>query len=297
MSNTCQFVLETELGDIPLLCDEASAPRTVAALHRSAPMDAQLHTPKIAGSHIYWHAPFICDLEGSSHVMDMAAGAFFYWPERQFLEISFAPLQAETATVTPIGRADCPVDLIRALGERVRLTQGRVINTVRLTPLGRRQSQPAAPSSPLAEIRRSIWAAMPDEIAALSARRGIMHPIGPLLYAEGDARNLHELLWWSRQALQTERPEMIARAAALVVDKTATRLRNFCHLDWSADALDQIGRALRDGNEPVDAVIEDAILIVGRLSAWLDLVIRWNDLNEAVVTHEAAAAMEKANGH
>ncbi|WP_137389826.1 hypothetical protein [Rhodoligotrophos defluvii] len=289
MTKICQFVLETELGDIPLVCDEAAAPRTVAALHRSMPMEAQLHTPKIAGSHIYWHAPFVCDVEGSSHVMDMPAGAFFYWPERQFLEISFAPLQAETATVTPLGRAECPVELVAALGERVRLTQGRVINTVRLTPIGEALAGvEETAASPLAALRSAMWARMPDEVAALPSRRGIMHPIGPMIYAEADARNLHELLWWSREALQREDAAVVRSGAALAVDKAATRLRNFCHLDESATALDAIACALRDKGAPVGPVIDDAILIVGRLSAWLDLMIRWNDLNEAITAEPVA---------
>jgi hypothetical protein len=289
MSGTAQFVLETELGDIPLTCNEAEAPRTIAALRHSVPMASQLHTPKIAGSHVYWHAPFVCDLEGSSPVMDMAAGAFFYWPDRQFLEISFAPLQAETATVTPIGQADCPVDMLVELGQRLRLTQGRAPNAVRLRATGPAPTPLAEPETPLTAIRHEIWAAIPDEIAALPARRAIMHPLGPMLYAEGDARNLHELLWWVRQQAGGPDAKAARFGAALLADKVATRLRDFCHLERSALMVDAIGKALRDPHLPADKVLEESILIAGRLAAWLDQIIRWNDLNETLVSQVSAS--------
>ena len=82
------------------------ATRTRAALLASLPLRLQLHTPKIAGSHIYWHAPFVEDVEGATHVLDAQAGAFIYWPVRQFLEITFAPLQAENAQITVLGQLD-----------------------------------------------------------------------------------------------------------------------------------------------------------------------------------------------
>lgn len=284
MSGTAQFVLETELGDIPLICNEAEAPQTVAALRRSVPLDSQLHTPKIAGSHVYWHAPFVCDLEGSSDVMDMAAGAFFYWPDRQYLEISFAPLQAETATVTPIGQADCPVELLVELGQRLRLTQGRERNAIRLRATGPVPAPAVEPDTPLSAFRREIWAAMPEEIAAMPARRAIMHPLGPMLYAEGDARNLHELLWWVRKEAKGPNAAAARYAGALLADKVATRLRDFCHLERSAEMVFAISRALSDPSLPQDRILEESILIAGRLSAWLDHIIRWNDLNETLVS-------------
>lgn len=284
MSGTSQFVLETDLGEIPLICNEIEAPQTIAALRRSVPMASQLHTPKIAGSHVYWHAPFVCDLEGSSPVMDMAAGAFFYWPDRQFLEISFAPLQAETASVTPIGYADCPVEVLVELGQRLRLTQGSAANAIRLRATGPAPTPTPEVETPLTAINREIWAAMPDEIAALPARRAIMHPVGPMLYAEGDARNLHELLWWARKQADTADAEIARYGAALLADKVATRLRDFCHLEQSAHMVAAIALALRDPALPPDRVLEESILIAGRLAAWLDQIIRWNDLNETLVS-------------
>lgn len=50
-----------------------NAERTRSAMLRSLPQALQLHTPKIAGSHIYWHAPFVEDVEGATHVLDAPA--------------------------------------------------------------------------------------------------------------------------------------------------------------------------------------------------------------------------------
>ena len=81
----------------PILCDELAAPNTLAALATILPLPVRLQTPKIAGAHIYWQAPLLRDLEAGADIMSLAPGAFLYWPERQFLEILFAPLQQETA--------------------------------------------------------------------------------------------------------------------------------------------------------------------------------------------------------
>ena len=46
-----------------IACDTARAPRTLRSLASTLPAPLQLHTPKIAGQHIYWHAPFVEDAE------------------------------------------------------------------------------------------------------------------------------------------------------------------------------------------------------------------------------------------
>ena len=54
-----------------LACDPVRAPRTLARLAGHLPLPLQLHTPKIAGNHIYWHAPFIAPVPV---VLTIAAG-------------------------------------------------------------------------------------------------------------------------------------------------------------------------------------------------------------------------------
>lgn len=256
--------------------------RTRRALLAALPMDLQLHTPKIAGSHIYWHAPFVEDVEGATHVLTATAGAFIYWPVRQFLEITFAPLQAENAEVTVLGHLVAPVEEIAELAAALKRDQGRRI-------LGGRLEAPAGGGEPIAAPplpqdllarRRALWAACPPDIARLTVSRAIMHPAGPTFTAEAEARVLHEFLWWIRTAIGRENEATLRRTAALALDKTATRLHDFCHMDETAETLFRLKRAM-DEPIPFAPLLDEAILVAGRIGAWIDLLIPWNDVNEA----------------
>ncbi|MFB2552871.1 hypothetical protein [Ensifer soli] len=265
-------------------CAPDKAPRTLAALAAHLPMALQLHTPKIAGSHIYWHAPFVEDVEGAVHVLDARPGAFIYWPVRQFLEITFAPLQAETASVTVLGHLDGPVEGIAALAARLRDGQGRgrfegTLSLADSHPFGKSPAaEPGVPAG-IIEARRVLWAACPADIAALTRSRAIMHPAGPVFMAESEARVLHETLWWVRERLERDPAPMLRYAAALALNKAAVRLRDFCHLSTSADALFALEAALADETAALAALVDQAILTSGRIAAWIDLLIPWSDVN------------------
>lgn len=274
------FSTEGQTWPIKLTGD---AERTRNAMLRTLPLELQLHTPKIAGSHIYWHAPFVEDVEGATHVLDAKAGAFIYWPVRQFLEITFAPLQAETAQVTVLGHLDAPIEGITALAATLKREQGRRILSGSLT-LTEGEMPPPAPASGLPahilQARARLWAACPEDISRVTASRAIMHPAGPVFAAEAEARVLHELLWWIR-AERGQRDEQVLRhTAALALNKCATRLRDFCHMEETPKLLFRLETAMA---EPLafDLLLDEAIIIAGRVGAWLDLLIPWNDLNEA----------------
>lgn len=260
-----------------------NATRTCAALLASLPLRLQLHTPKIAGSHIYWHAPFVEDVEGATHVLDAQAGAFIYWPVRQFLEITFAPLQAENAQITVLGQLDAPVDGIAELAATLKNEQGhRIIEGTLALADGEATGAAALPQLPddLVSRRKALWHAMPEDIARLTVSRAIMHPAGPVFAAEAEARVLHELLWWIRAGQPRYDDAVLRQTMAITLDKTATRLRDFCHMDETPALL----FALRDATQtdvPLAALVDEAILVAGRIGAWLDLLIPWNDLNEA----------------
>ncbi|MGF7161612.1 hypothetical protein FHS85_003253 [Rhodoligotrophos appendicifer] len=276
--------LELIIGDtrLPIACEGARAPKTLALLERELPMPVQLHTPKIAGSHIYWHAPIVADLEAASSVMDAPPGAFLYWPERQFLELIFAPLQAETASVTQLGHMESGLDELKVLGAILREKHGQQLfeGELRLvegnaTPSVRREGR-------LAGLRRKVWEAAPTDIDRLMASRSLMHPAGPLFVAEAEARCLHELLWSCRQEARDPRHSEQSRfAAALACGRAATRLRGFCHLDECADVVETFAVAFRD-SDPTPDLFDEAIMSVGRIAAWLDLRIPWNQVNEAI---------------
>lgn len=262
------------------------AERTRGALLAALPMRLQLHTPKIAGSHIYWHAPFVEDIEGGTHVLSAKAGAFIYWPVRQFLEITFAPLQAENAEVTVLGHLDAPVEGIAELAATLKRDQGR---RILLGTLGRSDNTASAPALPsplpedIVEARRMLWTACPADIADVIGSRAIMHPVGPAFTAESEARVLHELLWWIRAERGKQDETVLRSVAALALDKAATRLRDFCHMKETPALLFRIKAAMGEAH-PFGALIDEAILVAGRIGAWLDLLIPWNDLNETFRT-------------
>ncbi len=259
------------------------AERTQKALLEALPMPLQLHTPKIAGSHIYWHAPFVEDVEGAMHVLDAKPGAFIYWPVRQFLEITFAPLQAETAQITVLGHLDAPIEGIAALAQSLKLEQGRKIFDGSLRHACEETASPEAqPSLPddLVSARKALWLSCPAEITQLAESRAIMHPAGPVFAAESEARVLHELLWWVRSEIGRTDQTTLRKTAALVINKTATRLRDFCHLNETSATLFRVEQAMAE-DLPFNALIDEAILIAGRVGAWLDLLIPWNNVNEA----------------
>lgn len=274
----------------PILCDELAAPNTLAALATILPLPVRLQTPKIAGAHIYWQAPLLRDLEAGADIMSLAPGAFLYWPERQFLEILFAPLQQETASVTALGTLEDSgrVAEVARLGDRVRETAGvRPMTGVLRLAEGQDLPAPVAEVPRVSELaalhicRNEIWQAPPPELADLIADRGILHPAGPVLFAESEARGLHELLWWMRR----DGSDVVLQGAAPVaIDKAAARLGGFCHLASCAEVLTGISDLLRSGKVPAADVIDETILYLGGLSAWLDTAIPWNAVNEAFRT-------------
>ena len=279
--------LQTNLGSFLIQTDIDRAPRTLRALAALLPMDVQFHSPKVAGSHIYWQAPLLEKVEGAADVMSAPPGTFLYWPERQFLELIYAPLQAETATVSILGRIEDGIEPLKQLGEMVRERHGRALLTGRLSledgaPEGTGKDIDARLAS-LYQLRADLWAACPGEIDVLMRGRGLMHPAGPLFIAESEARGLHETLWRLLRALDDGAPAAaVAFAAGTLCDKAAARLGGFCHLKNASAGVAQVSAALREDNMPVAGVLREAILIAGALSSWLDLQIPWNDVNETV---------------
>lgn len=276
-----ELIFEADGIRCPIITSDG-APKTLAALADCLPMQLQLHTPKIAGSHIFWHAPFVTDVEGAVDVLAARPGAFIYWPVRQFLEITFAPLQAETAAVTVLGHIDAPVELIQELGLRLRREAGHRRFDGTLVRTDAAPASPAAPDAPEAlwQGRRALWADCPADILALTGSRAIMHPVGPVMQAESEARTLHETLWWIRGALGTETDHALRVSASLALDRTASRLRDFCHMTETPELLFACKAAAADPDQPLAALLDEAILVAGRIAAWIDLLIPWNDLNE-----------------
>jgi len=285
MDRTLVFKVEGVEHEIELT--DAHAPKTLAKLVAALPATVDIHCAKIAGSHIMWPVPFVERLESASDVLAMPPGAFFFWPERQYLEITYAPLQAETASVSLLGRLKGDIGWLRDYADRQRQGQGRALFTAEVHQRGR-ETPAASPPRPdggdafvrLRAARLEAWEGQPADVQRLLDRRGLNVPFGPLTMAEGELRKLHELLWrlWNEQDRRGDAEK--ARIAAFAIETTITRVGGFCHMLDTASVL-RDGIACLDGGEaPIEDILVELILYAGRMAAWLDLHICWWPMNE-----------------
>ncbi len=290
------FRAEGECVEIRL--DTASAPHTLRALADLLPMALDLHCAKIAGDQVIFHVPFVLPLEGALSINAIPPAAFIYYPERQFCELMFGDLQDEEASVTPLGEAGADIAALRRIGERLQADQGRRIVTGELTlgpDAGWLNALPSAPESPapsaglreIREARHAIWAGMPDEIAVLMSRRGVMLPLGPLLTAESEARKLHETLWLLRE--RSDADGLLTAAAAMLLHGAADRFANYAGLGEAGALAARAAGLLEASDADAHAILDELILWAGRLAGWLDLCIPWQGVN--AVTEEAAASL------
>ncbi len=109
-----------------------------------------------------------------------------------------------------------------------------------------------------------------------------MHPVGPLLFAESEARTLHETLWWIRRKGMENELFDCGLPMSLACAKAASRLGGFCHLINAASTLALVATAINNPTCAEAGALDETILYVGRLAGWLDLHIPWNDFNTAL---------------
>jgi hypothetical protein len=267
------------------------APKTIDKLLASLPSRLDIHCAKIAGQHIFWHAPFVAQLESSIDIMTLPAGTFLYWPERQFLELIYGELQAEKASVSVLGQLVGDIQWLKEMGRNLVLNHGREVTWAALdfapgsdyVP----QPQPAighAGLQALVEARESAWAVEPSDVKRLLARRGMMLPFGPLVMAEGELRKCHELLWRLWNGSSGLPAEQLPQVASFLLQAFIDRVDGFCGMHETGDVLKQIMALLNAAEVPARMVLEEAVLYTGRMAAWLDLYICWNDCNEHTLT-------------
>lgn len=289
----------------------------MALLLETLPSRIDIHCAKIAGRHIFWHAPFIAPLESPQSVLNAGPGTFLYWPERQFLELIYGELQAESAQVTILGHLTGPVDWLTRLGSDVTQYQGdrRFWATLSRGAVPEPRPAPRLDDCPhahaarkahaqcnrpviesgeqpdllvLRDAGRAAWLQEPDCLRTLVARRGIMLPYGPLAMAEGEFRKLQELLWGLYSAMQTAREGIDAPATGhFLIHAFLGRIVGLCGLEESGHILRLAALLLRTRPADAQTVLEETILYCGRMAAWLDLAIPWHRLNKAVLESQS----------
>ncbi|MBO1326110.1 hypothetical protein K2X14_09895 [Acetobacter sp. TBRC 12305] len=280
------FRLDDTRHEIELFTDRA--PRTLGKLLATLPAKLDIHCAKIAGQHIFWHAPLVEDAEQDADILTLKPGSFLYWPERQFLELIYGELQAEDARVTLLGQLRGDIGWLRTYGQQVIAQHGhRVLDAWLEADENTALSTPALPVAlslqKLQTARKAIWQAPPVEFMELAQREGLMLPFGPLAMAEGEFRKLHELLWRLRVEWQKLSPGEGTTILRFLIDAFNARIAGFCHLHESAAVLEEARQHAAE-MDIFPLLLDELILYCGRAAAWLDTFIPWNDLNEVTRT-------------
>ncbi|KAA5607475.1 hypothetical protein F1188_01545 [Roseospira marina] len=280
----------------PIALTDAHAPRTLAALKAWMPAEVTIHCAKIAGCHIYWPTPILECLEEGADIHTLPPGAFLYYPDRQYLEITYDALQAETAAVNFLGVFQGDLGWLRHFADGQRRSHGQRVFTARLSLAGAdgagdRHDTGAVEGAPrsgsparvrLAEGRRAAWAHQPREVHDFVLRDGLNIPFGPLITAEGEFRRTQELMWrlWANVSGYDNRTR--ATIACETLELTLARVVGYCHLTQAGAILEAGRDALREDDADVTAILGDLTVYCGRMSAWLDAHVPWWEANEVM---------------
>lgn len=283
MTQTLIFTCEGQDHEIELI-DRADSD-TLRQLVEWLPASITIHCAKIAGCHIYWPSPILAALEEGTNIHELPPGSFLYYPDRQYLEIIYDELQAETAAVTYLGKLSGGIEWLREFATRQRKEAGSRVFTAQL------QLKNAPEREELPEIkgdsawdhvrraRRDVWKAEPDEIGRMLANTGHNIPFGPMATADGYFRFVQESLWqiWINPG---RHDETATRAIAInSMELGIARLGHYCHLTQTQAFLEDAIKCVEEGR-PLQVLLSEVIFYCSRMSNWVDLHIPWYPANE-----------------
>lgn len=285
MSETLIFRCEDRDLEIDLAPGQGTeALRQVVAW---VPAQITIHCAKIAGCHIYWPSPVLARLEKGLDIHTLKPGAFLYYPDRQYLEIIYDELQAETAAVIHLGQLIGGVDWLRDFATRQRKEAGSTVFTAELLVPGmeNRSSGPEAFGTKtswerIRTARHAVWAEEPEEIKTMLTRSGHNIPFGPMATADGYFRTVQESLWqlWN---MPDRFSDAGRRAAAInAIELGIARIGHFCQLSDSEAVLQDALNLIDSRDVPLQDLLAEVILYCSRMSNWIDLHIPWYPANE-----------------
>lgn len=284
MSKTLIFSCEGQDHEIDLLDKPGS--ETLRQLEAWLPAEITIHCAKIAGCHIYWPTPILAHLEDGTDIHRLPPGSFLYYPDRQYLEIIYDELQAETAAVTHLGQLQGDVGWLRDFATRQRKEAGSKVFTAQLRfAEGNDTSAPPAIEGDDAwarvrRARRAVWQREPAEVGHLLANSGHNIPLGPLATADGYYRFVQESLWqiWLKPEIygDSERRAIAINSMMLGI----ARLGHYCHLSESEVFLKDAIACVEEGEVPLQDLLAEVIVFCSRMSNWVDLRIPWYPANE-----------------
>lgn len=135
------------------------------------------------------------------------------------------------------------------------------------------------------KARVEIWDQIPPEVEDLTHHHGILQPAGIILYAEAMTREFAELLWTFMDGLkQGELQEADVRQALdVTLGHFALRLEGFYALPAAASIVLAAKSAVTSSttDEFVEMMTELRLYLT-RLNLWIDLLMPWNEINEAM---------------
>jgi hypothetical protein len=281
------LILEAEGESITIALDTESSPRILLAVLDRLPMTIDLHCAKLAGDQVLWPTTVVMPLEGTRSINALPDAPFIYYPDRQFLEIIYAPIQDEEADVVCLGEASGHVDALHRLGEKVQADQGHRIIHGRLSVGGE--------GGWVDGFRKRAHAMAPDP--RYVDRPGV-DAIGHF------GRSVREGLWSlrTRAAEAGDRPlhsaiavdDFVADAAAVLLRTAEDKLANFYGLHEAGAFAGKIAGHFEAISEDARTVLDEVIVWVGRLDGWLDACIPWQAVNTAV--ERASDSLTRGDG-
>lgn len=284
MSQTLIFSCEGQ--DHEILLNDSPDSATLKQLKAWLPADITIHCAKIAGCHIYWPSPILAQLEGATDIHSLPPGSFLYYPDRQYLEIIYDELQAETAAVTYLGKLTDDVEWLRAFATRQRKEAGSKVFTAQLRLKGAAEkSEPPqisgdAPWDRVRRARRAVWQKEPEEVGRLLTNTGHNIPFGPMNTADGYYRFVQESLWqiW----IDPDRYSEDARHAIAInaMELGIARIGHYCHLADSEAFFEDAIACMAAKEVPLQEVLQEVIFFTSRMSNWVDSHIPWFPANE-----------------
>ncbi len=285
MSDVIVFRCEGREFEIELL--DLRNSDTLRQLRAWLPAEITIHCAKIAGCHVYWPCPILAGIEAGTDIHKLPPGSFLYYPDRQYLEIVYDELQAETATVNHLGQWKGDIGWLRAFAERQRIEAGGShVFTAHLSLKGAGEkavAPPVADEGAFARIRKArlaVWQEEPAEIKDLLLRTGHNIPLGPMATADGYFRFVQESLWqlWA----EPERYSDEARRACAInaMELGISRLSHYCHLLETEALLNDAIACVKAGDVPLQTLLAEVIFYCSRMSNWIDVHIPWFRANE-----------------